>query len=133
MPETVHVDKQDLTKASVVFHNMPPLAPDVVRLRVESFAVTANNVTYAVIGDLFKYWNFFPANGDMGIVPMWGHAVVEASNHPKIAVGERVYGYLPMGSHWLWHTFGAISTALLVEFFYRVERDGLNPPTSPAT
>ena len=33
--------------------------------------------------------------------------------------------YLPMGSHWLWHTFGAISVALLIEFFYRVERDGL--------
>jgi len=26
-----------------------------------------------------------------------------------------------MGSHWLWHTFGAVTTALLVEFFYRVE------------
>ena len=28
---------------------------------------------------------------------------------------------LPMGSHWLWHTFGAISTALIVEYFYLVE------------
>jgi predicted membrane channel-forming protein YqfA (hemolysin III family) len=39
--------------------------------------------------------------------------------------------YLPMGSHWLWHTFGAASTALLIEFFYRVERDGLAPPPGP--
>jgi hypothetical protein len=29
--------------------------------------------------------------------------------------------YLAMGSHWLWHTFGAISTALMVEYFYLVE------------
>ncbi len=29
--------------------------------------------------------------------------------------------YLPMGSHWLWHTFGAITTALIFEYFYRVE------------
>lgn len=29
--------------------------------------------------------------------------------------------YMPQGSHWLWHTFGAISTALVIEFFYRVE------------
>jgi hypothetical protein len=29
--------------------------------------------------------------------------------------------YLPMGSHWLWHLFGAISTALIIEFYYRVE------------
>jgi hypothetical protein len=40
--------------------------------------------------------------------------------------------YMPMGSHWLWHTFGAISTALLIEFFYRVERDGLDRPTARA-
>jgi hypothetical protein len=29
--------------------------------------------------------------------------------------------YLAMGSHWLWHTFGAIATVLLIEYFYRVE------------
>ncbi|MFN3453278.1 MAG: DUF2855 family protein, partial [Sphingorhabdus sp.] len=59
----------------------------------------ANNITYAVIGDMFGYWNFFPAEGDWGVVPMWGHAVVTESRHAEIAVGERVYGYLPMGTH----------------------------------
>lgn len=33
--------------------------------------------------------------------------------------------YLPMGSHWLWHTFGAISTAAMVQFFYKVEGETL--------
>ena len=28
---------------------------------------------------------------------------------------------LPMGTHWLWHTFGAACTAFVIEFFYRVE------------
>jgi len=28
---------------------------------------------------------------------------------------------LPMGTHWLWHTFGAISTAGLIAYFYRIE------------
>ena len=28
---------------------------------------------------------------------------------------------MSMGTHWLWHTFGAIATAMLVEYFYRVE------------
>jgi hypothetical protein len=32
-------------------------------------------------------------------VPAWGHARVVASRHPEIALGERVYGYLPMASH----------------------------------
>jgi hypothetical protein len=29
--------------------------------------------------------------------------------------------YLAMGSHWLWHTFGAITTVLIIEYFYLVE------------
>ena len=33
--------------------------------------------------------------------------------------------YLPMGSHWLWHTFGAASTALVIEYFYKVEAERL--------
>ena len=37
-----------------------PLAPGQVRLRVESFALTANNITYAAFGDAMNYWQFFP-------------------------------------------------------------------------
>jgi hypothetical protein len=29
--------------------------------------------------------------------------------------------YLMMGTHWLWHTFGAIATASLIQYFYKVE------------
>jgi hypothetical protein len=36
--------------------------------------------------------------------------------------------YLPMGSHWLWHTFGAISTAAMIQFFYKVEGEPLPGP-----
>lgn len=68
-------------------------------LEIEGFAVTANNVTYAVVADQLGYWNFFPAPESWGIVPVWGHARVIASRVPEIAVGERVYGYLPMASH----------------------------------
>lgn len=70
-----------------------------VLLEIEAFALTANNVTYAVVGETVKYWNFFPAAEGWGIVPVWGHARVTASRHPAIAVGERVYGYLPMATH----------------------------------
>jgi hypothetical protein len=38
-------------------------------------------------------------------------------------IDTRMGPYLPMGSHWLWHTFGAITTAMLIEYFYRVERE----------
>lgn len=71
-------------------------------LQVERFALTANNVTYAVFGDAMAYWKFFPVQetpAEWGRVPVWGHAVVVESRHPDIAVGERVYGYLPMSTH----------------------------------
>lgn len=95
----VHIRKTSLTDAALVEVPLAPLAEGVVRLQVESFSVTSNNITYAVVGDGFKYWDFFPAPDGMGIVPMWGHARVIESLHPDISVGERVYGYLPMASH----------------------------------
>ena len=104
MSQTVQVARNDIAKSRIVAHETPLLGEGEVRLRVESFSVTANNVTYALIGEQFGYWNFFPPqsaedSGDWGVVPMWGHAVVEASTCPDIAVGERVYGYLPMATH----------------------------------
>ena len=47
-------------------------------------------------------------------------------------VDRTPYGDLPMGTHWLWHTFGAISTALIIEYFYKVESEGLTPTGKPA-
>ncbi len=99
MASTVWVKKAALTETQIHCKALSALGDGEVRLRIESFSVTANNITYAVIGDMFGYWNFFLAEGDWGVVPMWGHAVVEESCHPDIAVGERVYGYLPMGTH----------------------------------
>ncbi len=99
MPSTVWVNKSALNETQIHADALPTLGDGEVRLKIESFSVTANNITYAVIGDMFGYWNFFPAEGDWGIVPVWGHAVVEESRHPDIGVGERVYGYLPMGTH----------------------------------
>lgn len=95
----VHVRKGALGDAALVEMPLGPLADGAVRLQIESFSVTANNVTYAVVGDGFKYWDFFPAPEGLGIVPMWGHARVIESHAPEIAVGERVYGYLPMATH----------------------------------
>ena len=101
MSEVVQINRGDLTQSRIVTQDQPALADGWVRLAIDSFSVTANNVTYAVVGDAFGYWNFFPAiddnGGAWGVVPMWGHATVSQSNHPDLAVGERVYGYLPMG------------------------------------
>ena len=99
MSSTVQVKRHDIAQTRIVAAPLMPLGDGEVRLKIESFSVTANNVTYAVVGDAFGYWNFFPGEGEWGVVPMWGHAMVSESRHPDIAVGERLYGYLPMAEH----------------------------------
>jgi hypothetical protein len=77
------------------------LATGQVVLAVDSFAFTANNITYAVFGDMMRYWEFFPAPDGWGTVPVWGFATVERSSNPAISAGERVFGYLPMSTHFV--------------------------------
>jgi hypothetical protein len=76
-----------------------PLERGQARLRIEHFALTANNISYAVSGDALKYWQFFPAPQGWGCVPVWGFATVAESACEGVTVGERVYGYLPMATH----------------------------------
>ena len=68
-----------------------------IRLRVDHFALTSNNITYAAFGDAMNYWGFYPSGVDgWGIIPVWGFATVTQSLHADIAVGEKLYGYYPM-------------------------------------
>lgn len=68
-------------------------------LRVDRFALTANNITYAVAGDQLSYWNFFPAERGWGRIPVWGYADVVSSRCVGVSEGERFYGYYPMSTH----------------------------------
>jgi hypothetical protein len=38
---------------------------------------------------------------------------------------------LPMGTHWLWHTFGAVTTFALAEYVFRIEGVSLRRPATP--
>ena len=74
-----------------------------VMVKMERFAFTANNLTYAVTGDQIGYWQFFPPHDDAeekwGVIPVWGFARVVESNHDDVPVGERLYGYFPPAEH----------------------------------
>lgn len=70
-----------------------------VLVEIEKFALTANNITYAVAGDMLNYWSFFPAEDGWGKIPVWGFARVVQSKCKGIPEGERIYGYLPMATH----------------------------------
>ena len=77
-----------------------PLAEGHIRLRIASFALTSNNITYAAFGDAMKYWNFFPtSDATKGCIPVWGFADVVESRMEAVALGERIYGYFPMATH----------------------------------
>lgn len=77
-----------------------PLADGTARFRIDSFALTSNNVTYAAFGEAMNYWGFFPADDPAwGRVPVWGFATVLESRCSGVAAGERFYGYWPIASH----------------------------------
>ena len=99
------VQRTDLATTTLVDVPVPEPGPGQVLLRVNRVGMTANNVTYAVFGDAMHYWDFFPAvdhdRQPQGRVPLWGFAEVEASEVPDVAVGTRLYGYLPTSSHLL--------------------------------
>lgn len=93
------VRRDDLHELRFVETPNRPLEEGEARLRVDTFAFTANNVTYAVFGEAMRYWDFFPApDTGWGRVPVWGFADVVESTVPGVAEGQRVYGYLPMST-----------------------------------
>jgi hypothetical protein len=69
-----------------------------IRLRVDRFAVTANNVSYAGAGDLLGYWDFFPSSdpSTWGRVPAVGYAEIVESRNADLPVGGRYHGWFPM-------------------------------------
>ncbi len=80
----------------------PPPAepgPGEVVLRIDRFAFTSNNISYAQAGDLLDYWGFFPAEAGWGRLPTMGFGDVVASGHPDVQEGERVFGFFPMSGH----------------------------------
>jgi hypothetical protein len=46
------------------------LPDDTLLVKIDRFALTANNITYAQLGDLLKYWQLFPAPDDFGNIPV---------------------------------------------------------------
>lgn len=114
MEQRFEVDRRDLSRTRVAQRDPAALDDGCVRLAVERFALTANNITYAVVGDRLGYWHFFPAREEWGVVPVWGFANVVESRCADVDVGERLYGFWPMGTH-CDLTPGKVSAASLMD------------------
>ncbi len=68
-------------------------------IRVDRFGLTANNITYGVAGDMIGYWQFFPAEGEYGRIPVWGVGTVINAGSTDLNEGDEYYGYYPMSSY----------------------------------
>lgn len=101
--QTLKTDITQVRLAESQLDTSTALAKGELLLEIDKFGFSANNVTYAAAGDQLGYWQFFPASdnasGNWGIIPVWGFANVVESNTDGAEVGERVFGYFPIGSH----------------------------------
>jgi hypothetical protein len=96
--QSLEVGRADLRRTQLVEAPIPTPAAGQALLRVDTFALTANNITYGVAGDMIGYWDFFPATDGWGRIPVWGFAdVLEGTD--DLPEGTRVFGYLPMSTH----------------------------------
>src|SRR5580704_18588083 len=96
------VARHDLRNCKLIETRLPDadaLPDEALLVKVDRFAFTANNITYATLGEQLKYWQLFPAPEGFGNIPVWGFGEVIASHHPDIAIGERLFGYFPMATH----------------------------------
>jgi hypothetical protein len=93
------VGRDDLTRTRLDEVEEPIAGPGQVVLKLDRVGLTANNVTYAALGDAMSYWQFFPAPDGWGHVPLWGFADVVDSRVDGVEAGERYFGYYPTSSH----------------------------------
>jgi hypothetical protein len=95
---TFLVKKADLSQTQLSTEPNVALSDGQIRLRIDLFSLTANNITYASFGDAMSYWNFYPRTDEWGVIPVWGFANVTESLCEGISVGQRFYGYYPMSN-----------------------------------
>ncbi|ATO15235.1 hypothetical protein CO540_16485 [Micromonospora sp. WMMA2032] len=101
---TFAVARDDRARTTLADGPVPALVDGEALLRVDRVGLTANNVTYAVLGESMRYWEFFPPerrglDRRWGLSPLWGFAEVAASAVAGVEPGQRVYGYLPPAGH----------------------------------
>jgi hypothetical protein len=102
MNNTLLVNRKNFQDTELVSQEEGPLEDGYVRVDIGPFALTANNITYMVVGDQIGYWKFFDPNAygmdapDQGRMPVWGYGKVTQSNCSEIAVGARLYGFFPI-------------------------------------
>jgi hypothetical protein len=109
---TVHVlDKTDYTKhylVAIPLQTLPTLEPSSLRFCPRILGLTTNNLTYARMGHVMGWYDIYPLPSNIpepyhdssayGRVAAWGYADIVESTVPEIAVGQTLYGFLPIST-----------------------------------
>ena len=102
---TLCVDKHNFETLTPVQRNMGALEAGHIRVKITDFALTANNVTYMVTGDLLGSWKFFDPKAygidgeTLGRMPVWGFAEVTESHIDEVPIGTQIYGFFPIADY----------------------------------
>ena len=105
MNQTLCVNRADFSDLSIVNLDQAPLKDGYIRVEIGPWALTANNITYMVTGDMIGYWKFFDPQaygitpdeaGDWGRMPVWGYGKVTQSNCADVKIGAQIYGFFPV-------------------------------------
>lgn len=102
MNSTLIVNRSDFRDTELVSLETGTLADGHIRVDIGPFALTANNITYMVTGDLIGYWKFFdPAaygieKDGTGRMPVWGYGLVAESKCENVPAGSKIYGFFPI-------------------------------------
>ena len=92
------VGRGDLRVTRITESEDRPPRDGEVLFEVERFGLSANNVTYALLGDALRYWDLFPAEAGWGRIPAWGYLRVRSSRVAGIEAGHRAFGMCPMAT-----------------------------------
>ncbi|MBL4682311.1 MAG: DUF2855 family protein [Pseudomonadales bacterium] len=93
------VNKSQLAETKLEQATLADLNEGEVLFSIDRFALTSNNITYGVAGDMLNYWQFFPCKEGWGRIPVWGIAKVVQSRCSEVKVDSLYYGYYPMSKH----------------------------------
>jgi len=77
------------------------LAPGQVRLAVEAFSLTANNITYAAFGEAMNTGSSFPRVTPRSLPAVWASRPCP-NRWPRCGASRRVWGYYPPVRIWWW-------------------------------
>ena len=102
----IEIAREDIAQAAIADLPDREPGPGEADFAIDLVALTANNITYAALGQKTPflgpdagYWDFFAERDEPGRLPVWGFATATRSAAEGIAVGDRFYGYWPLASH----------------------------------